>query len=228
MEKYIKFSLLLFSFLGFSSFLLAKPLILLQETNNMNSQNIYFAQANELLDKFNKEPSQLYAGDLIKEAIAELNKINLDTIKGRQEYKTERQQWLVLHLKIVATIDQYYNPNGAPTFFLNVLPPEIDGNYYPAPIDPKEIKDPKKRADYEQQIQENEKNKREADLQITIQRLLGKEPDLDPKASYIEELKRKIPDYYSKYAEDKKEYKIIIEQSQLTLDRKKEFSKLLN
>lgn len=194
---------------------------------NMANIQTHLMQSNSLLEQFIKDPTQLYAGDLLKKAIAELDKINLDTIKDRQEYKAERQQWLTLHLKIVATIDQYYNPNGAPTFFLNVLPPVIDGISYPAQIDPKEIKDPKVQADYEQQIQENEKNKREADLQITIQRLLGKEPDLDPKASYIVELKRKIPDYYSKYAEDKEEYREIIKQSPLSPQRKEEFNKLL-
>lgn len=194
---------------------------------NMANIQTHLMQSNSLLEQFIKDPIQLYAGDLLKKAIAELDKINLDIIKDRQEYKTERQQWLTLHLKIVATIDQHYNPNGAPTFFLNVLPPVIDGNYYPAPIDPKEIKDPKIRADYEQQIQENEKNKREADLQITIQRLLGKDPSLDPKASYIEELKKKIPVYYSEYAEDKEEYREIIKQSSLNADRQEEFNKLL-
>jgi len=74
MKKYIKFSLLLFTFFGSSSFLLAKPLILLQGANNINTHNTYFTKANESLDKFNKEPSQLYAGDLIKKLLQNLIK----------------------------------------------------------------------------------------------------------------------------------------------------------
>lgn len=227
MTKHIRFNLLIFTFLWFSSFLLAKPLIPLQGSNNMSKHNIHFTQSNDLLEKFIKDPSELYAGDFIKKSIAELDKVDLDSIKNRQEYKEQRQIWLALHLKIVATIDQFYNPNSSPTFYLNVLPPEIDGVSYPFPIDPQEIKDPKVRAQYEQDIQENERNQKEADLQLILQRLTGNDPTLDPKASYIEELKKKIPVYYTEYAEDKVEYKKLVEESSLNQQRKEEFYQLL-
>ena len=131
-----------------------------KETKKMNDNIPYLNNATQSMDKFIKNPKQKNGFTLIENAASELDKVNLNAINNRQQFKQERYQWLILNFKIINIIDQYYQPNQNITFELKVLPPEIDGVSYPFPIDPKKIQDPKVRAEYEKKILENEQKQR--------------------------------------------------------------------
>lgn len=135
-------------------------------------------------------------------------------------FSEQRRAWLILALQIIDLTDRYNPPslsdenNPANLCWLKVLPPPIDGIYYPMPIDPAEIKDPVARAQYEQDIANNERNCVRAEREVIFKRLTGEDPDLDSKASFLASIQNFITANYRPAAimNDCKELHALIDQ----------------
>ena len=198
----------------------------LSQTNNIikkENSDLMTNQINRatgLLTEFKKNKSI----DQLESALRAVEKISPPGIDKTVPRSVARHEQARMWLSLLATIDQNIDPsfdvNDAKNWAaLNLVPETPEGVHYPSGVDPKEIKDPKTRAQYESAIKQNEAKKARLNFQIGL-RNINELAGLD--------VGRFFPSYYTSSNEDKSELENLMHQAKLSPARTQKLKALFH
>jgi len=159
--------------------------------------------------------------DQLQSAVAAMEGVDLSTFGRSSERMEIRQQALRTWLKILATIDSKLNPNFDPEDVpeANIMPPRSGGVRFPAGVDPKAIKDPAARAEYEAALKKNHDKAELYRLQTKLRRL-------DPRAS--SDVERFLKLYYTSTEADQREFDQLLDREALSASRRRKLKTLFH
>lgn len=172
-------------------------------------------EANEQLAEFEKtkEPNLLQSA---VEAMEDLDFAALVKASSRSE---ARQQATRMWLEVLATIDRnldpHFNPDDLPE--RGVIPPPSDDVQLPPGADPKAIKDPVARAEYEAALKANHEKHVQYRLQTKLRRL-------NPHATA--DVENFLPRYYTTSTADQEELAALLSASKLSTLRQQKLKAL--
>lgn len=126
-------------------------------------------QIKQDLEKFHKDKSLV----ALQEAANRAESIVPDSAKGVAERDELRRARLIALLMVLAAVDEESDPSFDPSDVpsLSVTPPVVHGVVLDSGIDPKHVKDPQARKEYEQAIARNAEKSRRYNFQIGLRRI---------------------------------------------------------
>ena len=152
--------------------------------------------------------------EYLRSAIDVMEDVNLSRAGQEQRLETRSQvaaMWLSLIGAIERSLDANFDPADVPE--RGVIPPESGGEELPPGADPKAIKDPIARAQYEAALQENRRKAQQYSLQTKLGRL-------DPRATT--DVQRFLAQNFSRSDDDRKELDRIFGESSISAQRKQQ------
>jgi hypothetical protein len=160
-----------------------------------------------------KEPNYLQAA---VEAMEDVDLSALAKALGPIEARRQAAKvWLDVLTAIDRSLDPNFNPDDVPE--RGVIPPPSNGAQFPPGADPKAIKDPAARAEYEAALRENRRKAEQYRLQTKLRRL-------DPHAST--DVENFLTRYYTASTADQEELDGILSEAKLSLPRKQKLKAL--
>jgi hypothetical protein len=156
----------------------------------------------------------------LEEAVEKLNGVDLFEVQGGTKRAEVRLQtlmtWMLVLARIDAAKDPNFDPEDAP--LTKVSPPQVPGEpAYPPGVDPKVIRNPEIRAEYERVIEQNRQKALRSQYQWELKAL-----DTEVTESVMSFVKR----FYTSSPADQKELSTTMEEAGVTTERRRQLETL--
>lgn len=172
-------------------------------------------EVSELLQQYEKSHDPL----LLQRAGEKLESVDLLAVQGSEDRAAARlqtlQAWLAILVRVDLAMDPHFTGDDPPT--TKVAPPRVEGApaYLPG-VDPKQVRDPEQRADYERAIERNKQKASHSQRQWQWKAL-----DVEVSEGAARFVKR----YYTASPPDQQELRAAMEKTALSKDRQRRLAK---
>ena len=156
----------------------------------------------------------------LEEAVEKLDGVDLFEVRGGAKRAEVRLQTLMTWMLALARIDEAKDPNFDPEDapLTKVSPPQVPGEpAYPPGVDPKVIRNPEVRAEYERAIEQNRRKAQQSQYQWQLKAL-----DTEVTERVMSFVKR----FYTSSPADQKELNTTMEKVGVNAARQQQFATL--